>query len=318
MRDPHAPVAALRNLAGQPEAASQLAVTIIQGNHTRDILTAALQVLDEYPRDEARPALRSLYVRAGRDKGRHDQGGYLRAAILKALRQVARNEDGKMLAQACETYEYWPPDFAEDAVLIRSAGLVALADLDDDAARYQAARILVDPLVARMTGEPAVTAARVLGALGESSLLYALVCQNAPSEGYGTTCLPEVTAECLRQLTSIPATVVERLLEQYAATTSSILQLGLFDLLLSHREGPLGRPYMARFLQETADMDLYRYLVLSIVMAGHDDLLDDLRRMAYQEQRQTKRKILLEAAAILEHRPEFAELAAHLTRLTRR
>ena len=314
MGDERSPVAALRSLADQPAAAAKLAAAILQGNHTRDVLTAALQVLAEYPSDEARPALRSLYTRAGREKGRHDQGGYLRAAILKALQQVARREDEDLLIQACETYEYWPPDFAEDAVLIRSAGLVALADLDDETARYQAARILVDPLTARMTGEPAVTAVRVLGALGETLPLYALVCQNAPPVEGLATCLPEVTAECLRQLTGLPAAVVEYLLERYAETTSSILCMGLFDLLLNHCAGPLGRPYLARFLRDTADMDLYRYLVMSIVVAGHDELLDDLRRTAYREQRRAQRQILLEAATILSHRPEFAELAEHLGR----
>lgn len=314
MRDERSPAAALRSLAGQPEEASQLAATIIQGNHTKDVLTAALKVLAEVPNYAARPALVSLYARAGRDKGKHDQGGYLRTAILKALQPVARREDVDLLVQACETYEYWPPDFAEDAVLIRSAGLVALADLDDEAARYQAARILVDPLSARMTGEPAVTAARVLGALGETLPLYALACQNAPTEDGMATCLPEVTAECLRQLTALPAAVVERLLEKYAATTSSILRMGLFDLLLNHRDGPLGRPYLTRFLQETTDTDIYRYLVMSIVVAGHDEPLDDLRRAAYREQRRVKREILLEAATILAHRPEFAELAEYLQR----
>lgn len=314
MRDERSPAAALRSLAGQPEEASQLAATIIQGNHTKDVLTAALKVLAEVPNYAARPALLALYTRSGRDKGKHDQGGYLRAAILKALQPVARREDVDLLIQACETYEYWPPDFAEDAVLIRSAGLVALADLDDEAARFQAARILVDPLAARMTGEPAVTAARVLGALGETLPLYALACQNAPAEDSAATCLPEVTAECLRQLTALPATVVERLLEKYAATTSSILRMGLFDLLLNHCDGPLGRPYLTRFLQETTDTDIYRYLVMSIVVAGHDEPLDDLRRAAYREQRRVKRAILLEAATILAHRPEFAELAEYLQR----
>ncbi len=314
MRDERSPAAALRSLAGRPEEASELAATIIQGNHTKDVLTAALKVLAEYPNYAARPALIALYTRSSRDKGKHDQGGYLRAVILKALQPVARRDDVDLLTQACETYEYWPPDFAEDAVLIRSAGLVALADLDDEAARYQAARILVDPLVARMTGEPAVMAARVLGALGETLPLYALACQNVPAENAAATCVPEVTAECLRQLTALPVAVVERLLEHYSATTSSILRMGLFDLMLNHREGPLGRPYLTRFLQETTDLDIYRYLVMSIVVAGHDEPLDDLRRAAYREQRRVKREILLEAATILAHRPEFAELAEYLRR----
>jgi hypothetical protein len=88
--------------------------------------------------------------------------------------------------------------------------------------------------------------------------------------------------------------------------------MGLFDLLLNHRDGPLGRAYLMRFLDETTDGDIYRYLVMSIVLAGHEEPLDDLRQVAYRERRRAKQEILLEAAAILAHRLEFSELAAHL------
>lgn len=304
----------LRTLADQPEAAAALAVTILEGAHSKDVLMTALKVLTEHPNDAARPVLRTLYERYSRDKGKHDQGGYFRRAVLDAARSVARPADAGWLAQACETYEFWPPDFAEDAVLIRAAALLALVEADDGQARYHAARLLVDPYTARMTGEPAVTAARVLATLGEMLPLYLLACQNMPHDRTAsvTTVFPEVTAECLRQLKNLPAPLVERLLAHYAATPSSIIRMGLFDLLLNHGDGPLGRTYLMRFLNETADGDIYRYLVMSIVLSGHDGPLDDLRQTAYRERRRIKQEILLEAATILAHRPEFGELAAHL------
>jgi hypothetical protein len=310
--NPPSPVAALRCLADDPAAASALAASILAGNHGKDVLLAALKVLAEHPTDAARPALRKHYERFSRDKGKHDQGGYMRRAVLDALRAAARPADAGWLAQACETYEFWPPDFAEDAVLIRAAALVALVEVDPELARYHATRLLVDPYTARMTGEPAVSAARVLGALGENLPLYLVVCQNTPRDEAAATVLPEVIAECLRQLTTLPAALVERLLEEYASTRSSIMRMGLFDLLLHHHEGPLGRAYFTRFLDETTDLDIYRYLVMSIVVAGHEESLHDLRQAAYRERRRGKQEILLEAAAILAHRPEFGELAAHL------
>lgn len=308
------PAAALRALADQPEAASALAVTILEGSHGKDVLMAALQVVAEHPTDTARPVLRKLYERYSRDKGKHDQGGYFRRAVLDAARTVARPADAGWLAQACATYEFWPPDFAEDAVLIRAAALLALVEVDDEQARHDAVRLLVDPFTARMTGEPAVSAARVLGALGETLPLYLVACQNMPHERVPgvPTVFPEVTAECLRHLTSLPEALVERLLAHYATTTSSIIRMGLFDLLLNHRDGPLGRAHLVRFLDETTDIDIYRYLVMSIVLAGHEGPLDDLRQVAYRERRRAKQKILLDAAEILAHRPEFSELAAHL------
>lgn len=304
----------LRVLADQPEAASHLAVSILEGDHGKDVLMAALQVVTEHPTETARPILRRLYDRFSRDKGKHDQGGYFRRAVLDAVRPVARRGDAGWLVQACSTYEFWPPDFAEDAVLVRAAALVALAEVDEDAACHHAARLLVDPYTARMTGEPAVSAARVLGAMGETLPLYLIACQNMPHDRVAVvaTVFPEVTAECLRQLTSLPASLVEPLLERYAATTFSVIRMGMFDLLLHHREGLLGRAYFARFLDETADIDIYRYLVMSIVLAGHEDPLNDLRQAAYRERRRTKQEVLLEAATILAHRPEFGELAEYL------
>jgi len=308
------PAAALRALADQPEAASALAVTILEGNHAKDVLLAALKVLATHPTAAARPALRKLYDRYSRDKGKHDQGGYMRRAVLDTLREVARPADAEWLAQACATYEFWPPDFAEDAVAIRAAALVALTEVDVELTRYHAARLLVDPFSARMTGEPAATAARVLGALGETLPLYLLTCQNMPYErvAVSATVFPEVTAACLRHLTTLPAALVEPLLAHYAATPSAIIRMGLFDLLLNHAEGPQGQPYLTRFLEETTDIDIYRYLVMAIVLAGHEGPLDDLRRVAYRERRRPRQEILLEAATILAHRPEFGELAGFL------
>jgi hypothetical protein len=312
------PSAKLRALADQPEAASALAVTILEGNHDKDVLLAALKVLAEHPTDAGRPALRKLYDCYSRDKGKHDQGGYFRRAVLDAARTVARPADAGWLAQACETYEFWPPDFAEDAVLIRAAALLALVEVDDEQARYHAVRLLVDPFTARMTGEPAVSAARVLGALGETAPLYLVACQNMPHDRGGVvTVFPEVTAECLRHLTSLPTTLAEGLLARYVTTSSSIIRMGLFDLLLNHRAGPLGRVQLVRFLNETTDVDIYRYLVMSIVLAGHAGPLDDLRQAAYRERRRAKQEILLEAATLLAHRQEFSELAAHLRGKTR-
>lgn len=313
------PSAELRALADQPEAASALAMTILEGNHGKDVLMAALKVLAEYPIAAARPVLHKLYDRYSRDKGKHDQGGYFRRAVLDAARTVARPADAGWLAQACETYEFWPPDFAEDAVLIRAAALLALVEVDNEQARYHAVRLLVDPFTARMTGEPAVSAARVLGALGETAPLYLLACQNMPHDRAAgvVTVFPEVTAECLRHLTSLPATLAEGLLARYVTTSSSIIRMGLFDLLLNHHAGPLGRAHLVRFLNETTDVDIYRYLVMSIVLAGHEGPLDDLRQAAYRERRRAKQEILLEAATLLAHRQEFSELAAHLRGKTR-
>lgn len=283
--------AALRELAGQPAAAA-LATTILAGTPPKDLLLAALKVLAEQPTPTARPSLQTHYERFSRNKGKQDQGGYLRRAILETARAIGHPEDAEWFAQGCATYEFWPPDFADDAVAVRAAALVALAEVDDRQARLHAARLLVDPHTARMSGEPALSAARVLGALDELLPLYTLVCQNNPATQPDTTLPPEVLGECLRQLHRLPGTAVGPLADGYATAPSAVVRMGLFDLLLHHPEGLY--PRALQLLEESQDLDLYRYMVVAIVLAGSPQPLEALRQHARREHRRQRLAILQE------------------------
>ena len=87
--------------------------------------------------------------------------------------------------------------------------------------------------------------------------------------------------------------------------------MGLFDpcsTTARTRWADLSRP----FLQETTDMDIYRYLVMSIVVAVTTSCSTICR--LHTQSSGALSAILLEAATILAHRPEFAELAEHLRR----
>ena len=134
--------------------------------------------------------------------------------------------------------------------------LVALAEVDEDLARFHAARLLVDPYVQPMSGEPAASAARVLGILGEQTVLWSYVfAQESPR-------YPEVTGECLRQLVVLPESLLGALIERYSEKPPSAVLLGLVDLLINHHTGPHGREFLTRQLQTTRDADilsLYRH-----------------------------------------------------------
>ena len=218
----------LHALEPDPAAQAECALHLLDGKHGKDVMMAALAVLAGNPYPAARPVICQLYTTYAANKGVRDPGAYLRRSLIDALRPVARRDDAELLAQATETYEFWPPDFGEDAVLLRAAALVALAEVDEDLARYHAARLLVDPYVQPMSGEPAMTAARVLGALGEQTPLYLYVMQAAEHT------LPEVTAECLRQMTAAPAALVAGLVARFGKTAPTVVQVGLFDLLIQH------------------------------------------------------------------------------------
>jgi hypothetical protein len=298
----------LRALGGDPAAQSAYAVTLLRGQHGKDVMQAALAVLAGYPDRNAREPILQLFARYGADKGVRDPGAYFRRALLDALRPLAVRADAELLAHAAETYEFWPPDFAEDAVLLRAAAIVVLAEVDEDLARFHAARLLVDPYVMPMSGEPNVSAARVLGILGEQTVLWSYIFRD-PAQT-----LPEVTAECLRQLTELPELLLPALLARYQQKPPAAVLLGLVDLLIHHRTGPHGREFLQQQLQGTRDADVYRYIVMSMVAAGKAPLLDDLVSLVQATQDKRKLAVLAEAFELLAHQPQFRGAAADIRR----
>jgi xanthosine utilization system XapX-like protein len=298
----------LHALEGDGAAQGAFAATLLAGQYGKDVMQAALAVLAENPDPAAREPILSLFARYSADKGVRDQGAYFRRGLLDALRPVAERADAELLAQAACRYEYWPPDFAEDAVLLRTSALVALAGVDEDLARFHAARLLVDPYVQPMSGEPALTAARVLGVLGEQTVLWSYIFAEDPPR------FPEVTAECLRQLVALPEGLLNALLDRYTQKPPAAVLLGLVDLLIGHQTGPHGRDFLRRQLLETRDADIYRYLAMSMVASGKQPLLDDLLDLAKVTQDRRKLAVLAEAFDLLAHQPQFRTASADIKR----
>jgi hypothetical protein len=309
MPKPKSPVVEqLHALAGEPQRQAAYAAELLAGKHGKDVMQAALAVLADNPDPAARDAILRLYAYYAANKGVRDQGAYFRRALLDALRPIARRADADLLAQAANTYEFWPPDFAEDAVVLRAAGLIALAEVDEETARFHAARLLVDPYVQPMSGEPAASAARVLGALGELTVLWSYVMAEHPPQ------LAEVVAECLRQLVAVPEPLLAGLIERFGAQAPLASRLGLVHLLIHHAGGPQGRDYLRRQLQETRDSDVYRYIVMSMVASAREPLLADLLESAKTVQNREKLAVLAEAFDLLAHQPQFRAEAQSIKR----
>lgn len=288
---------------------------LLDPKRRRDALMGALKELASAPDAAARPALRNLYEHYAHDGPKRDQGAYMRHMVLAALRPVALSEDATLLAAACETYERLPPAFTEEAGLLRGGALLALAEVDGVLAEFHAARLLADPHTDRMSGEPGVTAARVLANQSAWLPLYLVAghgdwAQAAPpsrKRGAGRAAVdepsvklvaPEVVAECLRGLVTLPLALVPGLLRLHGASRDPVICVGLFDLLIRHRAGPLEVAYLERSLAELDDVDAYRYLVTALAAARRDALTDLLRAAFRLETRRDRRAILVEADAM--------------------
>ncbi|MBK8049261.1 MAG: hypothetical protein IPK16_20385 [Anaerolineales bacterium] len=108
----------------------------------------------------------------------------------------------------------------------------------------------------------------------------------------------DVTGECLRQLTALPQTLIEPLLTHFGEGAAPAVQLGLFHLLIYHQAGVQGREYLRRALPGVRNIDLYRYLVMSMIAAGDDGLLEDLTAHASQVRDARRAGVLREAAEL--------------------
>jgi hypothetical protein len=283
----------LASLKIDPPARARLAAELIAASSRPDVLMPAAQALLDHPLPEGREALLSAYARLAAESRKLDSGGALRALLVRALRPVAGREDIAFLESAASTYEASVQ--GPGAVELRAAALVALTDVAPEVSALHAARILAeadDPgRTQQGTGEPAVTAARVLGALGHTVALYA-VAQMAwrPPD--------EVIAECLRQLGELPGDAAAALVGRFAARNGDLVQLGLVDLCVES-EG-LGREQaepISRWLRG-AEQDIYRYALMAFVASRRTPLHEVVAGLVAGETKRERLAVAAEALAL--------------------
>ena len=245
-------------------------------------------------------------------KATRDPGTYTRSLIVQALRPISGPQDVDLLTAAVCTYEWPAPSFKEEAALLRGGALIVLNELDDSLARYFSAQLLGSGYTDPMSGEPARTAAIVLASQDEYLPLVTYASQ--PVE----QAVPEVVAECLRRLTTIPEIMVYALARHVTATPQPAAQVGLFELLIHHRTGPHDIPLMQDTLRSTTNLDLYRYLTTAMVAHGHAGLRSALIETARLERNPAKLELLREAAELAPGDHDLADLAGRIDGLLRR
>jgi hypothetical protein len=311
----------LAELRAQPDAKSQAEVAgrLLDPKQRRDTLMAYLKALEKEPTPSARRSLVQLYEHYAANGPKRDPGAYMRRAVVDALRPIAGAEEMPLLVRAVQTFERLPPGFREEAGLLRAGAIVALSEIDGVLAGFHAAWLLLDQHIEPMSGEPAVTAARVLANLSAWLPLYMVASHggeedapvaspqsgtrgHTPSRRNDNTAPdiapPEVVAECLRSLNSIPAELVPGLVRRHGQSPHVIVRVGLFDLLIGHRAGPLEIGYLEASLADLDDADAYRYLVMALLTSRNDQLVELVRSTARLEARRDRVAVLREAASL--------------------
>jgi hypothetical protein len=302
----------LNSLASAPDAQSDFAVSLLQPRQKRDVLLAALKVLAKHPNSAAREPIRQLFEHFSADGRKRDPGAFTRRAVLDAWRHVALPADVPLILQAVNTYEFLPPGFKEDAILLRTGALLILNELDDTLAGFQATRLLVDGFSDPMSAEPALTAVRVLASQEQTLPLYLYAMQANESA------IPEVVSECLRSLTRAPAALIPGIIARHGKAESAIIRIGLCDLLIGHEAGaqaPLTQQavvYLANSLTTMPDLAAFRYLVIAMLTSRRSELTAVVLQTARLETHRGRIGVLLEVFDLFAANPEIAALAEQL------
>jgi hypothetical protein len=300
----------LTALKNDPERRCELAIELLRDFDDPLVLHQALAALGPTPPAGAREPLVRLLGQFSAAPAR-DPGGLLRAAILGHLDEHLTAAELPLLEKAVATVERTPNDRAGAAVL-RAAALIALDRLEPDLATAHAALMLAnarDPfLTSEMTGEPAATAARVLGARDQWAALLVFVASA------DSAISAEPLSEAIRGLAGAPESVLVPLLDRLSADPREVVMVGLCELAVAHRGGPALESWFAGFLRKVPSADVYRYLFTAVIASRRHDLFETFARSLAEEYDRARLAAACEALPLAVHEPAARDLLTTLER----
>lgn len=287
-----------RALRNDPELARELASEILAEEANPELLVVALQALGERVRLEDHAPLRDLYTWLEEDFRRRDPGGMVRVEVLRVLWHLRSGDDLGFAETATARVER---SLNGNGEVIRAAGLALLGVLDPEAAAYRAADMLARVDAHPMNGEPALTAARLLGSLGHAVALTTHVLRPPRSEP------SEVTAECLRGLSGLPVRFVQPVLDAFASSDDEVVLLGLGDLVVSLEPGEPVLTAVRRMLSGAGNDEVYGFLVAAIVASRRADLIATVLETLPLEMLQSRLQLARDALELAPQTDEVRE-----------
>lgn len=262
-------------------------VIMLHSSRDLEIVRYVIDVIREEESLALRADLLKKYDWCQAQPHRRDGGGFIRAAILRALSPISSPEDSALMQQAILTYEMdGPTEVCGD---LRAAGLLALNDLDPDLAANYSARFLLDPQFT-FSGEPITTAIKLLASHGNLAPIFGAV-----SWGVGRS---DVIAEGLRNLSDIQDDLLPILIERYIDSEDEQIILGLFELLLGHRTRDTWVSTIEGWFRTTTVMDLYGIVAIQVVGSRSEDLINMLRELRNSEFDRMRQGMLDQALAL--------------------
>ena len=219
---------------------------------------------------------------------RRDPGTEVRAALLAGLRPLLTAADRGRLEAALLTYEFGA--HKESGSRLRAAALLALDEIDPDAAEWHAIHLLSNQYTEPMSGEPAATALRLLAAHGAGLPIYLHVLAGSSRQ--------ELLAEALRALTGVPGPLLAELASRFLESEDEIALVGLFDLITSHPDPGAFTAFVGAFAVKTDSFDVLRFAAAQIVATRREPLIGALRTALELTPEEDRRSVLAAALGV--------------------
>ncbi len=243
----------LRALRGDPQRLRAMAMEVISSEGSTELLKLALGLLGENVHTSDGPALRALYDDFDNNGPRKDPGGDIRVEVLKALWHLRSSDDLALAMRARNTSERTLQGNGE---MIRAAGLALLGVLDPPRGAIEAILVLSkdqkDPLNASsgMTGEPALTAVRLLVSVNETNALLLYVLTAEPPTA-------EVLGAALGGLGSLGLDILEPILLGLLNKDDDGLVMAVCDVLVDLPPSPRTASIVGRLLDSASRGEVY-------------------------------------------------------------
>lgn len=300
----------LRALRGDPQRLREFAGEILADEASPELVKLALLSLGENVRPADGPLIRDVYAYFDANGPKRDPTGPVRVEALRALWHLRSRDDLELARQASRRVE---PGMNSNGEVIRAAGLALLGVLDPDAAAYAASWVLASRDAAEFSGEPALTAVRLLANLGELRLLLAF----AVDPGAGMN--GEVRAEAIRSLGPVPMEYLGPLFESLAVDEDEAVAVGLADLVIQLEPTGEVLKLVRTLLHDAPQPELYEFLVTSLVASRKNEFVAVLLETLPTEMSQKRLRAARDALALALPTPEVrAAITSLEERLARR
>jgi hypothetical protein len=270
--------------AADPTERRDLALQLLAATRSRDYVDAALSALRrenviDLLGDAHRPALREKVYYYFENPDR-DQGGLIREQIIRLLMAIGHPGDMDVYTQGAVTYHRQP--VRDSAQNLRAASLAAMVALDQAWGCAYAARLLGEPDTSDLSGEPSLTALKVLAGCGQFLPVYLFALRQG--EDFIERGNAEVVGQAIEALAdeAFPRHLFAELIKQFIAFDVPIVSSSIATAITEHRLDAF-YPLLKHIIMRSRHPELVRYAL--IVMAGARD--DTLTTMLYDLARES-------------------------------